>query len=274
MVRRGKNASQFAANHGYETGYGVARLFSISDAQTDVCSAQTTESERKRNLPHGHRNEACYGFCSHMIRYLKLPILVTLAMLVYGNAIRNSFAMDDDLYIFRNAQVTSHTVKELFQPNKYTTVFRPVTFATLAANYELGSENPRGYHVFNLVLHAGVTLLLFWVTRTILGQEPRGELVAFVAALLFALHPIHTEAVTSIIGRSELLAAGFLLGAWLLHLYDRPYLAALSLVIALLSKESAVAFLPLVLVGDYACGKLKPRLRYILLAGVTLLYAV
>jgi predicted membrane-bound dolichyl-phosphate-mannose-protein mannosyltransferase len=46
--------------------------------------------------------------------------------------------------------------------------------------------------------------------------------------------------------------------AWLLHLHDRPILALASLVLALLSKESAVTFLPLVLAGDYARGKLKP----------------
>lgn len=209
-----------------------------------------------------------------MIQRLKLPILVTIAMLVYGNAIRNGFAMDDDLYIFRNAQVTSPTAKGLFQPNKYTAVFRPVTFATLAANYKLGRESPLGYHVFNLLLHAGVTALLFFVLRTILGPEPRGETTAFVAALLFAVHPIHTEAVTSIIGRSELLAAGFLLGAWLLHFYDRPYLAVFAFAIALLSKESAVAFFPLALAGDYARGKLKPKLRYISIGGVTLLFII
>ena len=180
--------------------------------------------------------------------------------------------MDDDLYIFRNAQVTNHSVKELLQPNKYTYVFRPVTFATLAANFELGGENPLGYHVFNILLHGGVTILLFWVLSALLGREPRGDVIAFVAAVLFAVHPIHTEAVSSIIGRSELLAAGFLLGAWLLHLYDRPFLATVSFVLALFSKESAVAFLPLALAGDYACGKLKPRLRYISIAVVTLLY--
>jgi tetratricopeptide (TPR) repeat protein len=209
-----------------------------------------------------------------MIRHLKLLILVTTAMLVYVNSVRNGFAMDDDLYIFRNAQVTNHSVKELFQPNKYTGVFRPVTFATLAANFELGGENPLWYHVFNLLLHAGVSVLLFLVLRTLLSREPRGNLIAFVAALLFVVLPIHTEAVTSIIGRSELLAAGFLLAAWLLHLRDRPYLAMLSFVIALLSKESAVAFLPLALAGDYASGKYKPRLRYISIAGVTLLFVV
>ena len=207
-----------------------------------------------------------------MMRYLKPLILATIVFLVFGNAIRNGFAMDDDLYIFRNAQVTSHSATELFQPNKYTAVFRPVTFATLAANFQLGGENPWGYHLVNLFLHSGVTILLFFVLRTILGRMPRGGFIAFVAAVLFAVHPIHTDAVTSIIGRSELLAAGFLLVAWLFHLYDRPFLAALSFVVALLSKESAVAFLPLALAGDYACGKFKSRERYISIAGVTLFY--
>jgi Tfp pilus assembly protein PilF len=96
--------------------------------------------------------------------------------------------------------------------------------------------------------------------------------VALAAAWLFAVHPIHTEAVASIVGRSELLAAGFLLVAWLLHLHDRPILALASLVLALLSKESAVTFLPLVLAGDYARGKLKPLHRYGWIAGVTMLY--
>ena len=207
-----------------------------------------------------------------MIRHLKLFILVAVVIFAYGNAVRNGFAMDDDLYIFRNAQVTNHSLKELFQPNTYTAVFRPVTFATLAANFELNGQNPWAYHAFNLLLHAGVTVLLFFVLSAILGHEPRGDTIVFVAALLFAVHPIHTEAVTSVIGRSELLAAGFVLVAWLFHLHDRPYLAALSFVIALLSKESAVAFLPLALAGDYAGGKFKPLLRYLLLAGATLLF--
>jgi tetratricopeptide (TPR) repeat protein len=212
------------------------------------------------------------GLSNGMIRHLKLLILVAVAIIVYGNAVRNGFAMDDDLYIFRNAQVTHHSLKELFQPNAYTAVFRPVTFATLAANFELNGQNPWAYHAFNLLLHAGVTVLLFFVLSTILAREPRGDIIAFVAALLFAVHPIHTEAVTSVIGRSELLAAGFVLLAWLFHLHDLPFLAAFSFLIALLSKESAVAFLPLALAGDYASGKLKPMLRYLSLASLTLFF--
>src|SRR4029077_5792548 len=88
----------------------------------------------------------------------------------------------------------------------------------------------------------------------------------------FAVHPLHTEAVSSIAGRAEVLAAGFLFAAWILHLQDQQIPALICFVLALLSKESAVIFLPLLLVGDYARGKWKPWLRYSLIAGVTLVY--
>src|SRR5262245_18310230 len=95
-----------------------------------------------------------------------------------------------------------------------------------------------------------------------------------MAAWMFAVHPVHTEAVTSIVGVSTLLAAGFELGAWLLHLRDRPVWALICFALALLSKESAVVFLGLVLVGDYARKQWKSGLRYGAIAAVTLLYVV
>jgi Tfp pilus assembly protein PilF len=93
-----------------------------------------------------------------------------------------------------------------------------------------------------------------------------------VAALLFAVHPIHTEAVAWAVGRAEPLAAGFLFAGWILHLRDRPIASLACFAMAILSKESAVAFFPLVLLGDYAIGKWKPRLRYALAAGLAVLY--
>ncbi len=94
----------------------------------------------------------------------------------------------------------------------------------------------------------------------------------FAAAALFAVHPIHSEAVASVMGRAEMLAAGFLLAGWILHLRDREIPALLCFALAMLSKESAVAAFPLVLLGDYATGRWKPRLRYAGVAGITLLY--
>src|SRR5579863_5980031 len=187
---------------------------------------------------------------------LRIGLLLAAAVLVYSNTLWNSFTLDDDLYITLNPQVTDTSAHALFSANKVANVFRPVSFATLALNWKLGGARPFGYHLFNLLLHAAVTLLLYLLLRAIFldptqaVRSARDNLVAFAAALIFAVHPIHTEAVSSIVGRSELLAAGFIFAAWLLHLEDRPLAALTCFALALLSKESAVVFLPLILVGD------------------------
>ena len=213
-----------------------------------------------------------------MKRPLCIGLLLAAAALAYSNTLPNSFTLDDKLYIGLNPQVTDASVRGFFALNRIASVFRPVTFATLALNWKLGGEHTFGYHLFNLLLHAGVSFMLFLLLEALLRKaspaalSPRDELVAFVAALIFAVHPIHTEAVSSIVGRSELLAAGFIFGAWFLHLKDRPLAALTCFALALLSKESAVIFLGLILLGDYARGEWKPRLRYVSIVGVTLLY--
>ena len=207
-----------------------------------------------------------------MKKSLRVGLLLAAVALIYGNTLRNEFTMDDGIYILRNSQVTHASVRGLFAPNKISNVFRPVTFATFALNWRLGGARPFGFHLFNLILHAGASLLLYLLLEALLGASPPGQAVAFAAALVFAVHPLHTEAVSSVVGRSELLAAGFLFAAWILHLSDRQIPALICFILALLSKESAVVFLPLLLVGDYARGKWKPRLRYALIAGVTLAY--
>ena len=203
---------------------------------------------------------------------VQLAALLGLVLLVYANSLSNGFTLDDELYIERNPQVTTHTLWLLFHPNAISNVFRPVTFATLALNWMAAGYQPFGYHLLNLFLHAGVVMLLLLVLRNVLGALSNGALIAFVAALLFAVHPIHTEAVSSVVGRSELLAAGFLLAAWLFHLQDRFLLATLAFGLALLSKESAIGLLPIALTGDYGKGKLKPAIRYAGFAVLTLLY--
>jgi len=199
-------------------------------------------------------------------------LLLAAAVLVYGNTLVNRFAMDDELYIMRNAQVTDPSLHGLFSPNPVSTVFRPVAFATLALNWALSGTESLSYHLMNLLLHAGATWLLYILLQELLGSSSEGKTAAFAAALLFAVHPIHTEAVAWAVGRAELLAAGFLFAGWILHLRDRPIASLACFALAMLSKESAVAFLPLVLLGDYALGKWKPGFRYALFAGLTVSY--
>jgi protein O-mannosyl-transferase len=207
----------------------------------------------------------------------RIALLLAISVVVYANSLFNQFTYDDDVYIVRNPVVTNLSIKGLFEPAKANTThrfFRPVTFASYQMNRAIGGANPFGYHLVNLLLHAAVTWLLFLVLKKLLEQAPQGATIAWVAALLFAVHPIHTEAVTSVVGRSELLAAGFLLAAWLLHLEDRPVASLICFALALLSKESAIAFVPLALAGDYARGKFKPAYRYVAIVGVAAIYAI
>jgi tetratricopeptide (TPR) repeat protein len=199
-------------------------------------------------------------------------LLLAAVVFVYANTLSNQFAMDDELYILRNAQVTAPSLHTLFSPNPVSRVFRPVAFGTLALNWALGGTNPLGYHLFNLILHAGATWLLCILLQELLGLTPEAKTASFAAALLFAVHPIHTEAVAWVVGRAELLAAGFLFAGWILHLRDRPVASLACFALAMLSKESAVAFFPLVVLGDFVTGRWKPALRYVLAGSLLLLY--
>jgi len=82
-------------------------------------------------------------------------------------------------------------------------LYRPLTVLTLALNHALGGEGPAGYRLLNVLLHALASLLLLWAAlRSGLGPHAAGAV-----ALLFALHPIHTEAVNAVVARADLMAA-------------------------------------------------------------------
>jgi protein O-mannosyl-transferase len=204
---------------------------------------------------------------------LRIGLLLAVVAFAYGNTLTNDFTMDDiGLYVVNNPQVTHPSLRALFSPNKFAHVFRPLTFSTFALNWKIAPGFAPGFHVVNLLLHAIVTLLLYLLLQGLFEGSPQANRLALAAALLFAVHPIHTEAVASISGRAELLAAGFLIAAWLLHLEDREVPALICFALALLSKESAIVLLPLIIIGDYANNNWKSPLRYLRTASITLLY--
>ncbi len=90
-------------------------------------------------------------------------------------------------------------------------LWRPLTVATLAAQ-RLSGAGPAGYHAANLLLHAGVSVLLLLLALRL--GAPKG--VALLSGLLFAVHPLGSEAVTLVVGRADLLVAGCALAALLL----------------------------------------------------------
>jgi len=106
------------------------------------------------------------------------------------------------------------------------------------------------FHTWSLSLHAAASALVVLLALR-LGIGSGG---ALLAGLIFASHPIHTEAVGWISAHSELMAGALLLGAWVAHLAGRWLVASALLGLALLSKEVAVVFPGLVLAGDLLAG--------------------
>ncbi len=147
-----------------------------------------------------------------------LILCCTLAVLCYANTLGNGFCDDDHPIIVRNPLVTEPGnwgrlwVTEYWHGDPGATpyrdlLYRPVAILSYRLNHALGGLAPSGYHAVNIVLHALASGLAFRLTRRLGGCCAAGV----TAGLLFAVLPIHTEAVNNVVGRAELLAAGFVL---------------------------------------------------------------
>jgi protein O-mannosyl-transferase len=186
--------------------------------------------------------------------------LVFASLLVYANTLWNDFAYDDFPFILGNNSIHLPLAQMFWAPYSTDGFWRPVVLMVHAANFAVGGTHPFTYHLFNLLAHAGVVLIFYRLLLELLGR-PRA---AFAAALLYAVHPLHTEAVSAAYSRLEILAAGFLFAAWLLHLRNRPWGAALCFFLALGSKESAICFLAIVILADW---RMDRRVSHIIYAG-------
>jgi protein O-mannosyl-transferase len=182
------------------------------------------------------------------------------AIVCYVNAVGNEFVLDDTRLIRDNLRIRAlANVPHLFASSYWDlagpqALYRPLALASYAVNYAIHGLSPSGYTVVNIALHAAVSVLLFALVRAIGGSL----FAAGVAAIAFAVHPVHAEAVTGISGRPELLAACFYLLAMHFHrrvaagrtsaAYRAGTLACFAC--ALLSKESAMTLLVVLPVMD------------------------
>ncbi len=182
-------------------------------------------------------------------------ILVLAALLPYLHSVAYPFVWDDAVFILNNEAVKeSASYVDLFvDPDTLSSkqdynrkIYRPVRSALFALLYRLFGDNSVPFHLLNLLLHVGCTLLVFSVARTLLSRFK----VAFLAALIFAVHPAHAEAVTWISSLGDVLSAFLFLLALRLYLVPSRWSIGASIGVvfplALLSKEMAVT-LPLVL---------------------------
>src|SRR5580765_5174444 len=152
-------------------------------------------------------------------------LLLAAALLAFGASLDSGFHFDDYAIFSDTALDSARGWIEVWAPLQT----RPLTYFTFWLNRQLGAGDPLGYHLFNLLLHLGAVLLAWECLRRLLPER-----AAFIAAAIFAVAPIQSEAVDYIWARSILLATLLSLAALRAWILGRPWVALLWFALALL----------------------------------------
>lgn len=202
------------------------------------------------------------------------------ALVIYGNALNGAFLWDDHTLVHGNFFLQWKNLIRLLTSDiaagtgGHYDYYRPLQMITYLLDRSLWGENTFGYHLSNVLLHAGAA----WVCYSLALLLLRDRAGAFIAALLFLVHPVHTEAVSYISGRADSLAAIFIGISVIFYLKDeesknRAALVFGAFALGLFSKESAV----LTPILAMLCGALirrKPDLKILgLMLLISLAYA-
>ncbi|XP_067628574.1 protein O-mannosyl-transferase Tmtc3 [Eurosta solidaginis] len=210
----------------------VGKLQSNGTNYNSISSIQT-----KANSVTYHYTRSYNSSSKNFVQFLAI---VFVCVISYWNSAQCELVFDDISAIRDNRDLRSYTpLRNIFLNDFWGTPmrkeqshksYRPLTVLTFRFNYWLHELQPYGYHIVNILLHIVVCLLWRRVCKVLLlhcvgsggvngvagySNILRINTCSFLAALLFAVHPIHTEAVTGVVGRAELLSSIFYLGAFL-----------------------------------------------------------
>lgn len=188
-----------------------------------------------------------------LVRYVALTVL---AIGPYIGTLGNLFVYDDDLQILENpylrsfkylGRILASSVWSFRTIKSATNYYRPLMSLQYFVMYQLFGALAYPYHLANLILNAGVVFLVYRLTIRLSESKP----IAFVAAALFALHPIHSEVVAWVAAVPDLQLAFFVLLAFSFYLGSNSQLPSrrweavagwFSFALALLAKEPAIVF--------------------------------
>ncbi|KAG7199292.1 hypothetical protein KM043_018148 [Ampulex compressa] len=195
--------------------------------------------------------------------------IIALLSLCFVNSYDGEFVFDDTEAIVNNEDVRNGPLHDVFKNDFWGNrlshkqshkSYRPLTILTFRWQFWLRQELvSQDYHIVNIILHTIVCMLMLPVFNVLL--RPKGENIAFYATALFAVHPVHAEAVSGVVGRAELLSALF---TWLsLLLYDRSIHARqplsgwsnmcgciMSITVAMLCKETGITAVGICFIYD------------------------
>lgn len=211
------------------------------------------------------------------VRYINFKVfllLLVILLLAYANSFKGVWVLDDGVNIVKNEMLHIETLT--FANLKHAAFTsgqdfpRPFAMLTLALNWYFGGDNVLGYHIVNFAIHLLSAFFLFLtikalfhtpVGRNLVTSQNRVYIIAFFAALLWALHPIQVQAVTYIVQRMASMSAMFCIMALYCFLRGKAsvtmraktiaYILCLAcFVFGLATKENA-AILPCILILTY-----------------------
>ncbi len=208
---------------------------------------------------------------------LSFGLIVLAGVLIYANSLGGQFVWDDETLVLNNPYIKDWSHLPTIFTSRLGSVakeagafYRPVQTFTYLVDYSLGRLNVVGYHVVNMIWHILAALSVFGLIQ-MLFKDGR---LSLLTALLFIVHPIHTEAVAYVSGRADSLVTFFMFLSFILYLKHGEKGGVFTLggmtlcyVLALLSKELGLILPPLILFYHYAFAKPVDKKAFGILAG-------
>ncbi len=205
-----------------------------------------------------------------------MTLVAFISFFVFINSLDGEFVSDDRPVIAENARITSvRYLPDYFKTGLWNNtainvedqyLYRPLLLVELYLSYRVWGTGPFGYHLENILLHVVNSLLVFLLMRAFFSDA--SILVPFAGAVIFAVHPVHSEAVSWIVGRNDLLLTGAVVGGLLLYIRYLKTNKAIFLIwavilscVAMLLKEVGIVFPALVWGYDMARGDKKNSLQ-------------
>lgn len=157
------------------------------------------------------------------MRRLHLACIIIFCLVSFGNTLSMDFVYDDIDFICNNESIRDiKHIPTLFTQNLAAGIkgapaepyYRPISATSTIVDYQLWGTWPAGHHLTNIILHITACILVYHIILRLLAHE----LAALAASLLFAVHPVHCEAVTWVSARTDIIPTIFILAAFLFHL--------------------------------------------------------
>jgi len=176
------------------------------------------------------KNNFSIYFYTKKYLLLETVSLLLLTVIIYSGTLNHSFHFDDAPNIWSNhfIQISSLSLDELLKAGfESVNHHRPVANISFALNYYFHGLEEKGYHLVNIFIHLLAGIMLFYFVKTTLklaifkDKYQKSQFIAFFTALIWLIHPLHTQSVTYIVQRMNSMAALFYIMAMLFYVKAR-----------------------------------------------------